>query len=158
MPPPPIIEPQSIDLTQCVADRSAIHAVNPHRHEFELLDAVTFFDRQTLLFAGYFDVRPDDWWTRGHVPGRPLFPGVLMIESAAQLSSYIYHQVFPESGKFIGFAGVNHAKFRGAAEPPCRLVLAGRGRQLKPRRVVTDIQGFIDNTMVFEVEITGMPV
>jgi 3-hydroxyacyl-[acyl-carrier-protein] dehydratase len=158
MPPLPILDPAGIDTSQIVADREAIRAINPHRYEFELLDAVVLCDLETLLFAGYVDLSPDDWWTRGHIPGRPLLPGVLMIESAAQLSSYVYHQVFKGSDVFIGFAGVNNVKFRGAAEPPCRLLLAGHAKQAKPRRVITDIQGFINNTMVFEAEITGMPV
>lgn len=157
MPPSPILDPAGLDFSNVVADRAEIERVNPHRYEFRLVDAVVYFDREQKLFAGYHDVRSDAFWVRGHIPGRPLLPGVLMIEAAAQLSSYLYHQVFPGRG-FLGFVGVDNVKFRGVVQPPCRFVIVGRGRDVRPRRMVCETQGFVDGTMVFEGEITGMPV
>ena len=159
MPPSAILDIAALDLSRIVADRAAIREANPHRHEFELLDAVVLCERgpQTVVFAGYKDIRPDEWWTRGHIPGRPLYPGVLMIESAAQLSSYVFRKYVPDAS-FLGFAGVEGVKFRGAVAPPTRLVMVGRARDIRPRRFITDVQGFVDQTMVFEAVITGMPI
>ncbi|MFN0134600.1 MAG: 3-hydroxyacyl-ACP dehydratase FabZ family protein [Phycisphaerae bacterium] len=157
MPPAAIIDPSSLDCSKIIVDREAIMRTNPQRHEFQLLDAIVHDDRSTSTFAGFHDVKPDAWWCRGHIPGRPLFPGVLMIESAAQLASYFYHQCYPEVG-FLGFAGVDAVKFRGAVLPPARFLLVGRGLSVKPRRVIIELQGFVDNQMVFEGVITGMPV
>jgi 3-hydroxyacyl-[acyl-carrier-protein] dehydratase len=80
-----------------------------------------------------------------------------MIETAAQLSSYAYKQ-YIETDSFLGFAGVDEVKFRGTVEPPARLVIIGKAVQLKPRRMITLCQGFVDSTMVFEAKITGMPI
>lgn len=157
MPPPAILDPATLDLSQVVADREEILRVNPHRHEFALLDAIVYCDPENSIFAGYHDIRPDAWWVRGHIPGRPLFPGVLMIETAAQLASYLSHRTLGLKG-FIGFVGVDRVKFRGTITPPARFLVVGRGKSLKPRRIICDTQGFVDNTMVFEAEITGMPV
>lgn len=157
MPPPTILDPRTLDFAHLVADRAAIQEVNPHRHEFSLLDAVILLDREHSIYAGYHDIRPDAFWVRGHIPGRPLFPGVLMIEAAAQLASYLYHTVFPGAG-FLGFTGVDAVKFRGIVAPPCRFVIVGRGKQMRPRRMICESQGFVDSTLVFEAEITGMPV
>lgn len=157
MPPPVFLDPKTLDFSQVVADREAIMRGNPQRHEFQLLDAVVHCDKEQRLFAGYHDVRPDDWWVRGHVPGRPLFPGVLMIEVAAQLASFIAHFMLGDE-RFIGFAGVDEVKYRGVVTPPCRFVVIGQGREIKPRRIVCAAQGFVDGTMVFEGVITGMPV
>lgn len=157
MPPPLILDPSQVDLTRVLADREAIALVNPHRYEFALLDAVVLLDLERGLYAGYSDIRSDAYWVRGHIPGRPLFPGVLMIEAAAQLASYLYHHAFPGLG-FLGFVGVDDVKFRGIVVPPSRLVLIGRSLQLRPRRMVCSTQGFVDSTMVFEGVITGMPV
>jgi 3-hydroxyacyl-[acyl-carrier-protein] dehydratase len=78
MPPPPLLDPSTIDLNNIVADREAIMHVNAQRFEFQLLDAVVMMDIERKLCVGYHDVKTDGWWARGHVPGRPLFPGVLM--------------------------------------------------------------------------------
>ena len=157
MPPVAHLDPASLDLNHVIAGRAEIDAENPQRHEFSLLDAVVYLSIEDKTFAGYVDLSTDDWWVRGHVPGRPLFPGVLMIESAAQLSCYAYKQ-YLKTDSFLGFAGVDEVKFRGTVEPPNRFVLIGKALQLKPRRMITNCQGFFGDTMVFEAKITGMPV
>lgn len=157
MPPPVILSPSSLDFSSLVADREAIMKLNPQRFEFQLLDGVLLADREKNVFAGFHDVRADAFWVRGHIPGRPLFPGVLMIESAAQLCSFMFYAHFPGSG-FLGFAGVDGVKFRGAVVPPRRLVIVGQVKSVRPRRMICNTQGYVDENMVFEAEITGMPV
>ena len=157
MPPPPILDPSGLDLSTLIAGPEQIEQVNPHRYEFRLLDGVVRLDPSASVFVGYHDVRPDAFWVRGHIPGRPLFPGVLMIEASAQLASYAHHSVFPTK-EFLGFIGVDAVKFRGVVQPPARFVIVGRGKTMKPRRMVCEMQGFVDGTMVFEGEISGMTV
>jgi 3-hydroxyacyl-[acyl-carrier-protein] dehydratase len=157
MPPPVILDPATLDCSRVVADAEAIRRALPHRHEFALLDAVVHLDRASQIFAGYVDVRPDAWWARGHIPGRPLFPGVLMIEAAAQLSSYVWQQIV-QGDRFLGLVGADNVKYRGTVEPPCRLIFVGRGRDVRTRRLICDTQGFVAGTMVFEGTLTGMPV
>ena len=157
MPPPAILDPSALDFEHLIADRDAIGRVNPHRFEFALLDGIVHRDQENRVFAGYYDVRENAWWTRGHIPGRPLLPGVLMIEAAAQLASYMARCML-NFESFMGFAGVDNVKFRGTVTPSCRLVIVGRGKSLKRRRIICECQGFVDHTMVFEAEITGMPV
>ena len=66
---------------------------------------------------------------RGHMPGYPLLPGVLMCEAAAQLCScYIVTSGLLE-GDFIGFGGMENVRFRGPVRPGDRLVLVGKGMQ-----------------------------
>ncbi len=157
MPPPIILDPSTLDFEHPIADRDEIMRVNPHRHEFALLDGIVYCDMESGVFAGYHDVREDAFWVRGHIPGRPLFPGVMMIESAAQLASYMTHCMLEAKG-FIGFAGIDKVKFRGTVTPPARFVIIGRGKSIKRRRTICETQGFVDDTMVFEAEITGMRV
>lgn len=155
MPPPLILDPSVVANGAVLADRETIARSNPQRYEFALLDAITYFDKETRIFGGYVDVRSDDWWVRGHIPGRPLFPGVLQVECAAQLASYLHKVLFP-SDAFLGFAGLDEVKFRDAVIPPARLVMIARGLEVKRRRTICACQGFVGNTMVFEGVITGM--
>jgi 3-hydroxyacyl-[acyl-carrier-protein] dehydratase len=155
MPPPPFLDPATIDVSHIVAGREEIMAFNRQRHEFMLLDAVVLFDAEANLFAGYHDIRSDAWWARGHIPGRPLYPGVLMIESGAQLASYVYQRL-TQTGLFLAFAGVDNVKYRGTVEPPARFLLVGRTKMARARRYLCELQGFVNDQMVFEAEITGM--
>lgn len=158
MPPPPILDPAAYDQDVVVADLEQIQAANAQRHEFQLLDRVIYFNVEDRDFVGYHDVKEGAWWGRGHVPGRPLFPGVLQIEAAAQLCSYVWHAALDTGDRFLGFAAVDDVKYRGAVEPGSRFLIVGHCDKLTLRRTVARTQGFVDGKMVFEGKITGMPV
>jgi 3-hydroxyacyl-[acyl-carrier-protein] dehydratase len=116
---------------------------------------VFFVDRSDGTVAGFRDVRDDEFWVRGHIPGRPIFPGVLIIETAAQLVSYYVVSEDPSRG-FLGFGGVDDVKFRGTVRPGQRLIMLGKLLENRRRRCVGATQGFVDGQMVFEGLITGM--
>jgi 3-hydroxyacyl-[acyl-carrier-protein] dehydratase len=158
MPPELHLDPARLDLRKVLVDREAIRQVNPQRFEMEQLDAIILLDTEQKLIAGYKDVRPDEFWVRGHMPGFPLMPGVLMCESAAQLCSYYVMTVGLLRGDFIGFGGLQNVRFRGVVRPGDRLVLVGKGLRLHHRQTIFDVQGFVGGTMVFNAEIIGMPM
>src|SRR5437660_1113368 len=150
MPPPtPHLDPAALDLTRVLADRAAIRAANPQRFEMEQLDAVVLFDAERKLLVGYKDVRADEFWVRGHMPGLPLLPGVLMCEAAAQLCSYYaVTQKVIAPGSIMGFGGLDDVRFRAAVTPGDRLVLVAKGVRLHRRRSTFDVQGFVGGDMV----------
>jgi len=161
MPATPLIDLSALDLDRVVYDKAAIRARNPHRHEFELLDAIVHFDEQTLDAVGYHDLREDAFWVRGHIPGTPLFPGALMIECVAQLSTFCYRFRFgQDTERFFGFGGMDKIRFRGMARPGQRLWVVCRDIVLKRRHSRFAVQGVIDGKIVFDGEIIGvsMPV
>ena len=71
-----------LDPAACVADAAAIARINPHRHEMALLDRMVWHSGDYAFGVGLKHVRSDEFWVRGHFPERPMYPGVLMIESA----------------------------------------------------------------------------
>ena len=155
MPPQPFMDLASLDFDNMVADRAGIYKVNPHRFEFAQLDGIVKLDHEAGVMAGYRDVKADEFWVRGHIPGRPIFPGVLMIETAAQLVSYYVVSNHPSKG-FLGFGGVDGVKFRGSVEPGQRIIMLGKMVEMRPRRCIGDTQAFVDGKMVYEGRITGM--
>lgn len=157
MPPPALLDLESVDLNHVVVTREQIYARLPHRFEFMQLDGIVHLDFDRKIAVGYRDIREDEWWVRGHIPGRPLFPGVLMVETGAQLASYVSLLVLDQS-KFLGFGGIDRAKFREAVSPPARLFLVCRADEIKPRRIISTIQGFVEGRMAFETVITGLPM
>jgi 3-hydroxyacyl-[acyl-carrier-protein] dehydratase len=159
MPPPLLFDLSKIDLSaRPIFDREAISRVNPQQFEMQQLDGVLWFDRENMLVLGYKDVTDKEFWIQGHIPGRPLMPGVIMVESAAQLSSFFVKQIMGEQG-FIGFLGIESAKFRSTVEPGQRLLLLGKITKFrKGRKYDAYIQGMVGDKMAFETEISGMGV
>ena len=158
MPPPPIVDPASLDLNRRVADRDAIRRVNPQRYEMEQLTAIVLMDREQQVIAGYKDVGTDEFWVRGHMPDYPLLPGVLICEAAAQLCSYYIVTNDLLDGDFVGFGGLENVRFRNPVRPGDRLLLIGRAARLKRRQTIFTVQGFVGTTMVFHGDIIGMPL
>jgi 3-hydroxyacyl-[acyl-carrier-protein] dehydratase len=158
MPPPLLFDLSQIDLNQePIFDKEAICKVNLQRYEMQQLDGVLWYDKDRFLVLGYKDVSEQEFWVRGHIPGRPLMPAVIMIEAAAQLSSFFVKQVY-EVGGFIGFAGIDGAKFRAPVEPGHRLYLLGHITQFKRRKYTCAVQGIVDDLMVFDAVVSGLNV
>ncbi len=155
----PIVDPATIPTDHVAVTKEEILALNPQREEFEQIDRLLTLDLEEGLAVGIKTQRPDEFWTRGHIPGRPIMPGVLMIEMAAQISSVIYHLKFETGGtKFFGFGGVNQVKFRGAVAPGDDLIMVVKTKTLRSRMAIFEAQGFVDGKMVFEGEVTGVVV
>ncbi len=162
MPPPLLFDLSQIDLkANPVFDKEAICEVNPQRFEMQQLDGILWYDKEKRLILGYKDVSEDEFWARGHIPGRPLMPGVIMIEAAAQMLSFFLKRIYEEKG-FVGFAGIDAAKFRSIIEPEQRLYLLGHitkyNRRKNTTHVTTSVQGIVGDTMVFEAVISGMRI
>jgi 3-hydroxyacyl-[acyl-carrier-protein] dehydratase len=157
MPPSALLDLSKLDLSRVVVSREEIYEKLPHRHEFMLLDGIVHLDLAAQVAVGFHDVREDAWWTKGHIPGRPLFPGVLMIETAAHLASYV-STIIMNHTKFLGFGGIDDTKFRDAVTPPARFYIVGKADSIKPRRTICSLQGFVQDRMVFETKVTGLSV
>jgi len=159
MPSPPLIDPLSIDTKHPVRDIENIRTHNTQRFEMEMLSGICVIDLEKQLAVGYKNLTEQDFWVRGHIPGRPLFPGVLQIETAAQLTSYYYMEMIGNPpGTFIGFMGVTDVKFRGFIPPGSTFIMAAKPLELRNRRCTFYCQGFVKDKMVFEGTILGAPM
>ncbi|MFI5403754.1 MAG: 3-hydroxyacyl-ACP dehydratase FabZ family protein [Planctomycetota bacterium] len=157
MPPKPLVDLSAFDLDKVEFGPEQIREFNPHRHEMELLNAVIAFRPEEGIILGEHLAMPDAFWTRGHIPGRPLLPGVLMVELAAQLCSVYWRAQFPDHPGFFGFGGIEATRFRGTVVPGDRLIVVGKTIEVKPRRAIFEAQGFVGDRMVFETRIIGIP-
>jgi 3-hydroxyacyl-[acyl-carrier-protein] dehydratase len=155
MPPPLLLDLDQVDLDEVLLTRAQIYEHLPHRHEFMLLDAVCHLNRDPVRLVAYSDICSEAWWVRGHVPGRPLLPGVLMLEMAAQASAVAVKTLLGHSG-FIAFGGVEECRFRDTVTPGQRLYLICLGQEYRPRRIISKTQGVVDGKLVFEAKITGL--
>ncbi|MBU4398557.1 MAG: beta-hydroxyacyl-ACP dehydratase, partial [Planctomycetes bacterium] len=77
-----IIDFSEYDLDHVVSDTEAIRRANMQRYEMEQLTAICFEDPERGICVGYKDLTENEFWVRGHMPGMPLMPGVIMCEAA----------------------------------------------------------------------------
>ncbi|MDA1263790.1 MAG: beta-hydroxyacyl-ACP dehydratase [Planctomycetota bacterium] len=159
---PPLIDFTEIDLSRTVVGREDLLGYLRQRNRFEMLDGIVHVDLEGKVLVGYKDIKQDDWWAEDHIPGRPMFPGALQIEVAAQLATYDYsaHRYggpIPDD-VFVGFGGVEKVRFRGLVEPDCRLYMAVHLTRNSRRMFRYTAQGFVDRELVFQGDIIGVLV
>lgn len=160
--PDPLFDYTAIDLSETFLDADQLSEWLPQTGAMRQLDRVVHIDAPRIHAVGIKEVRDDEFWVPGHIPGRPLLPGVIMIEAAAQISSVLYqfrliHDGRDEKG-FLGFTRVENCTFRGQVVPGDRLVLVAKEVKFQRRRFACDAQGWVNDNMMFEVKCTGMRI
>jgi len=151
----PLIDIAEIDLANIAISSDEIGEMNPQTGDMRQLDYVAFVNESQTVAVGVKSVKDDEFWIEGHIPNRPIYPGVLMIEAAAQLSSVLYH-IKSKGNHFMGFTRCDECSFRDQVVPGNTLALVSVERKFQRRRFVCDAQGFVNGRFIFEVKVTGM--
>jgi len=155
----PIIDLSLVDFTNVISDVETIRKYNRQRFEMEQITAIVYEDPEKHICVGYKDLTPDEFWIRGHMPDMPLMPGVIMCETAAQISSYYVQKHNLMGAGILGFGGMEDIRFRDPVIPGDRLVLALQMIRLRPKRMcVCRFQGFVGDSLVVEGKIKGIPL
>ncbi|HEY7197118.1 MAG TPA: 3-hydroxyacyl-ACP dehydratase FabZ [Gaiellaceae bacterium] len=102
--------------------KAEIEAILPHRDPFLLLDEVTELEPGVRVVARK-TVREDEWYLAGHFPGRPIMPGVLMVEALAQTGAVAVLSEEENRGKLALFAGIDDVRFKRIVTPGDELEL-----------------------------------
>jgi 3-hydroxyacyl-[acyl-carrier-protein] dehydratase len=105
-------------------DIQKILEILPHRYPFVLVDRVTEVVKGKHI-RGHKNVSYNEPWANGHFPGRPIMPGVLIIEALAQIGGILAYasEPFDSSSSLMYFLGIDKAKFRHTVTPGDRLDL-----------------------------------
>jgi len=152
---PLILDFSQYDLDHVIADIEQIRRFNRQRYEMEQLTAICYEDHERNIVVGYKDLRPDEFWARGHMPGMPLMPGVIMCEAAAQLASYFTKKYELMAGT-IGFGGLEKVRFRGIVRPGDRFVIVARLLKLRRAILTCEFECFVDRNLVCDGIIKGI--
>ena len=102
--------------------RREIEEILPHRDPFLLLDEVVELEPGERVVARK-RVREDEWYLGGHFPGRPIMPGVLIVEAMAQTGAVAVLADEANRGKLALFAGIDDVRFKRIVEPGDKLEL-----------------------------------
>ncbi len=129
----------------------------PHRFPMLLVDKVAELVPGERI-AAIKAVTINEPFFQGHFPGRPIMPGVLIVEALAQAAGVLAVETLElrGSGKLVYFMAIDGAKFRKPVEPGCLLRLEASFIQRRARVCKFAGRALIDGELACEVEFTAM--
>ena len=133
-------------------DINAILKALPHRYPFLLVDRVLEFEKEKRI-VGLKNVTYNEPFFAGHFPGRPIMPGVLIIEAMAQLGGVLLLQDHELKDRgLVYLVGIDNAKFRKTVIPGDQLRLVVD--VLRYKQTVCKMRGeaFVNENLVAEAE------
>lgn len=99
-----------------VLDRAGIEGLIPHREPFLLIDRIVELE-PGVRAVGEHDFTGAEWYQPGHFPGNPIVPGVILVESMAQVAT-VMAMSLPEYREGVGlFAGIDEMRFKRIVRP-----------------------------------------
>ena len=154
-----ILDFSEFDCDHPIADIEQIRRINPQRHEMEQLTAIVYDNVETGICVGFKDVTEHEFWVRGHMPGMPLMPGVVMCEAAAQMCSYHSQRHNLLGTEMIGFGGMDEVRFRGTVVPGDRLIVMAQKLRVRMGAMIhCRFQCFVREQPVCTGQIRGVPI
>lgn len=110
-----------------------IHQLLPHRYPFSLVDRIIDYVPGKLA-VGLKNVTFNEPHFQGHFPGRPIMPGVLIVEAMAQVGGVVLTQLPDVPQGLFMFAGIDKVRFRRPVVPGDQLVMTVELLSVKRRR------------------------
>ena len=139
-----------------VMDNVEIQSILPHRYPFLLVDRIRELDPDRRI-VGIKNVTINEPFFQGHFPGRPVMPGVLILEALAQVGGVLAFKSLGSIGRPVVYlTGIDAAKFRKPVLPGDILRL--EVDVIKKRPPFWKMQGraFVESELVCEAEVTAM--
>ena len=136
-------------------NKDEIMRVLPHRANMLLLDDAESMEGGAV---GHYTVRGDEFFLKGHFPGNPIVPGVILCEILAQSACVLLKEVIRE-GQLAVYTGLNNVKFRSSVKPGDRIETRCRVKRVKHPFYFFEGTATVDGrrcvSAEFSVAITG---
>lgn len=139
--------------TQPIFTLEDIQKILPHRYPFALVDRIIEYVPGKRA-VGIKNVTFNEPHFQGHFPGRPMMPGVLIVEAMAQVGGIVLRQVPEVEGGLFVFAGIDKVRFRRPVVPGDQLVMTTELLAIKRRRFgKMQARAVVDGQRVAEGEL-----
>lgn len=141
------VMPENIDIVE-------ILKVLPHRYPFVMVDRILSVELEKKI-VGLKNVSINEPYFQGHFPGRPVMPGVLILEGMAQVGGIMAFYANPEviGKKLLFFAGIDKARFRRPVVPGDQLIFTLELVKQKRSVMVMQAKATVDDQVVAEAEL-----
>ena len=126
-----------------------IMKILPHRYPFLLVDRIKYIN-PTKEAVGIKNVTINDYFFQGHFPGKPVMPGVLIIEAMAQVGGVLMLAAEEHRGKLAYFMAADKVKFRKTVEPGDQLVIEVKAGKIKQKTGSVITKAFVDGKVAAE--------
>ena len=133
-------------------DVEMIMRILPHRHPFLFVDKILHLEKGKKAI-GMKHVTINDYFFQGHFPGRPVMPGVLIIEAMAQVGGVMMLSPEENRGKLAYFMSIDNAKFRKTVVPGDELIMQVEAVKIKSRTGQVSAKAFVNNKIVAEADL-----
>jgi UDP-3-O-[3-hydroxymyristoyl] N-acetylglucosamine deacetylase/3-hydroxyacyl-[acyl-carrier-protein] dehydratase len=142
----------SVQFSGPTLESAEIMQILPHRYPFLLVDRIIAMEEGKRA-VGIKNVTVNDNFFVGHFPGRPVMPGVLIIEAMAQVGGVLMLHPQENRGKLAYFMAANNVKFRKAVVPGDQLVLEVEAGKVKTKTGQIHAQALVDGKIVAEADL-----
>ncbi|HTZ11390.1 MAG TPA: bifunctional UDP-3-O-[3-hydroxymyristoyl] N-acetylglucosamine deacetylase/3-hydroxyacyl-ACP dehydratase [Candidatus Margulisiibacteriota bacterium] len=133
-------------------DINTIMKILPHREPFLFVDKIITLEKGKHA-TGIKNVTINDYFFRGHFPGKPVMPGVIIVEAMAQVGGVMMLAPEENRGKLAFFLAANNIKFRKTVVPGDQLVLEVTAGRIKSKTGQVYAKALVEGKVVAEAEL-----
>jgi len=142
-----------MEITPTIFDVQEVLKYLPHRYPFLLVDRIIEFEANQRI-VGLKNVTINEPFFPGHFPGVPIMPGVLILESMAQVGGFLVFKAAEDrEKKLVFFSGVENARFRRPVRPGDQLRIEMTVLKIKSRIGKLHGKAYVDGQVAAEAEI-----
>ena len=135
-----------------------ITKILPHRYPFLLVDKIIYLNLEENVIIGQKNVTVNEPYFLGHFPGKPIMPGVLILEAMAQATGILALHANRERSKegfLYLFAGIDKARFKRPVVPGDQLYIEAEVLKVKGNIWKCKVNAKVENELVCEAELMG---
>ncbi len=137
-----------------IMDTEDILKILPHRYPFMLVDRIIELSEDKSRIVGIKNLTFNELFFQGHFPGNPVMPGVLQLESMAQVAGVMLNSRLGNEGKIAYFMSISNAKFRKMVKPGDQLRIEIEAVRLRSRNAIVQGKAFVEHNLVSEAELS----
>ncbi len=142
-----------MEIKPTIFDVQEVLKYLPHRYPFLLVDRIIEFEANQRI-VGLKNVTINEPFFAGHFPGVPIMPGVLILESMAQVGGFLVFKAAEDrEKKLVFFSGVENARFRRPVRPGDQLRIEMTVLKIKSRIGKLHGRAYVDGQIAAEAEI-----